>query len=307
MRGYWRYTGRREAVQAQRLIIYKVFYYSGAISDAQNLVYDAVDQLKYDAPLPARWSTSPDGTVTAIAVAIRKDADVALAPRESYVVEYRMNVGELSQQELQSHAWQNTVNDFACHFSQYIEGTGAGQGIDSATPAQPLSSNSVSATILPEPVRVGGHVWIDKNANGIWEEGESATDLSGDAIVHKLLDCIEVRLNSFEGTSTGASGTTSYAKPSGWNAHYVFDGLDSADPKGGASQSDLYSGTARNNPLNPAWLKGSAPKTYNLAVTIPENSGVIGAGYHPWRWKSLQNDRIFPRSEHAGFGRCSRG
>ena len=93
--------------------------------------------------------------------------------------------------------------------------------------------------------------------------------------MHKLLDCIEVRLNSFEGTSTGASGTTSYAKPSGWNAHYVFDGLDSADPKGGASQSDLYSGTARNNPLNPAWLKGSAPKTYNLAVTIPENSGVI--------------------------------
>ena len=253
---------------------YKVFYYSGAISDAKT-VYDAVDQLKYDAPLPAGWSTSPDGTVTAIAVAIRKDADVALAPRESYVVEYRMNVGELSQQELQSHAWQNTVNDFACHFSQYIEGTGAGQGIDSATPAQPLSSNSVSATILPEPVRVGGHVWIDKNANGIWEEGESATDLSGDAIVHKLLDCIEVRLNSFEGTSTGASGTTSYAKPSGWNAHYVFDGLDSADPKGGASQSHLYSGTARNNPLNPAWLKGSAPKTYNLAVTIPENSGVI--------------------------------
>jgi len=253
---------------------YAVFYYSGAISDAKT-VYDAVDQLKYDAPLPAGWSTSPDGTVTAIAVAIRKDADVALAPRESYVVEYRMNVGELSQQELQSRAWQNTVNDFACHFSQYIEGTGAGQGIDSATPAQPLSSNSVSATILPEPVRVGGHVWIDKNANGIWEEGESATDLSGDAIVHKLLDCIEVRLNSFEGTSTGASGTTSYAKPSGWNAHYVFDGLDSADPKGGASQSDLYSGTARNNPLNPAWLKGSAPKTYNLAVTIPENSGVI--------------------------------
>ena len=253
---------------------YAVFYYSGAISDAKT-VYDAVDQLKYDAPLPAGWSTSPDGTVTAIAVAIRKDVAVALAPRESYVVEYRMNVGELSQQELQSRAWQNTVNDFACHFSQYIEGTGAGQGIDSATPAQPLSSNSVSATILPEPVRVGGHVWIDKNANGIWEEGESATDLSGDAIVHKLLDCIEVRLNSFEGTSTGASGTTSYAKPSGWNAHYVFDGLDSADPKGGASQSDLYSGTARNNPLNPAWLKGSAPKTYNLAVTIPENSGVI--------------------------------
>ena len=62
---------------------YAVFYYSGAISDAKT-VYDAVDQLKYDAPLPAGWSTSPDGTVTAIAVAIRKDAAVALAPRESY-------------------------------------------------------------------------------------------------------------------------------------------------------------------------------------------------------------------------------
>lgn len=135
-----------------------------------------------------------------------------------------MAVGELTAEELQNRAWQNAVNDFVCQFSRYIEGTGSGQGIDSATPGQMLSSNSVSATILPEPVKVGGHVWIDKNANGVWESGESVADLCGDAIVEKLLDCIEVRLNSFEGTSSSASGTTSYSKPSGWDANYTFDG-----------------------------------------------------------------------------------
>ena len=254
---------------------YTVFYYQGDITNADD-VYSSVEKLKYDtASLPAGWSDTPGGTVTAIAVAVRKDAAVALASRESYIVEYRMAVGELTAEELQNRAWQNAVNDFVCQFSRYIEGTGSGQGIDSATPGQMLSSNSVSATILPEPVKVGGHVWIDKNANGVWESGESVADLGGDAIVGKLLDCIEVRLNSFEGTSSSASGTASYGKPSGWDANYIFDGLDSADPKGGATADQLYSGTARNNPLNPAWLKGSAPKTYNLAVTIPETGGVI--------------------------------
>ena len=255
---------------------YRVYYYNNPISDART-VYDAVDELKYDAAsLPAGWSTSPGSTVTAIAVAVRKDKSVALASRESYVVQYRMNVGQLSPQELQSRAWQNTVNDFVCHFSHYIEGTEAGQGIDSATPVQPLSSNSVSATILPEPVKVGGHVWIDKNANGVWENGESVADLAGDAIVNKLLNWIEIRLNSFEGTSTSASATTNYVKGAGWtgDANYVFTGLDSADPKGGAKESDLYGGKGQNNLLNPIWLKGSAPKTYNLAVTLPKESGV---------------------------------
>ena len=254
---------------------YRVFYYQSDIASAAD-VYSSVEKLKYDtASLPDGWSDTPGRTVTAIAVAVCKDAAVALASRESYIVEYRMAVGELTAEELQNRAWQNAVNDFVCQFSRYIEGTGSGQGIDSATPGQMLSSNSVSATILPEPVKVGGHVWIDKNANGVWESGESVADLCGDAIVEKLLDCIEVRLNSFEGTSSSASGTTSYSKPSGWDANYTFDGLDSADPKGGATVDQLYSGTARNNPLNPAWLKGSAPKTYNLAVTIPETGGVI--------------------------------
>lgn len=254
---------------------YRVFYYQSDIASAAD-VYSSVEKLKYDtASLPDGWSDTPGRTVTAIAVAVCKDAAVALASRESYIVEYRMAVGELTAEELQNRAWQNAVNDFVCQFSRYIEGTGSGQGINSATPGQMLSSNSVSATILPEPVKVGGHVWIDKNANGVWESGESVADLGGDAIVEKLLDCIEVRLNSFEGTSSSASGTASYGKPSGWDANYTFGGLDSADPKGGATVDQLYSGTARNNPLNPAWLKGSAPKTYNLAVTIPETGGVI--------------------------------
>lgn len=81
---------------------YRVFYYQSDIASAAD-VYSSVEKLKYDtASLPAGWSDTPGGTVTAIAVAVRKDAAVALASRESYIVEYRMAVGELTAEELQT-------------------------------------------------------------------------------------------------------------------------------------------------------------------------------------------------------------
>lgn len=49
---------------------YRVFYYQSDIASAAD-VYSSVEKLKYDtAPLPAGWSDTPGGTVTAIAVAV---------------------------------------------------------------------------------------------------------------------------------------------------------------------------------------------------------------------------------------------
>lgn len=256
---------------------YKVFYYCAPINDSNiNDVYAAVEHIKYDAgSLPQGWSDSATGNVTAIAVAFKQEAEIALAGSESYLVQYKMNVGQLSEEELANRSWSNTVNNFVCQFSRY-----SGDDVSAATPAATvLSSNSVSGTILPTPVKVGGHVWIDKNANGVWEEGESVSSMGNNSLVQKLLEVIEVRLNTFEGTSASASGTTSYAKGETWksDANFIFERLDPAVKKDGATEEQLYSRTERNNPLEPAYLKGERPRTYNIVATIPETSNIVAS------------------------------
>ena len=256
---------------------YRLFCYTGAIDSSNiNAVYAQAENLKFDTvELPSGWSKGASPAATAIAVAIKQDETIALDPGESYVVEFHMNVDYLGEEELAARSWTNTVNNFNCHYYSYAA------DISTAAPASLLSSNSVSATILPEPVRVGGHVWIDKDADGVWDADESVSDasLSGRSIVKNLLDVIEVRLNTFEGTSSSASGTTSYNKSADqdWytNANFIFEQLDPASPNENITDDQLYSGTAPVNLLDPSQLKGSAPKTYNIAVTIPESSGVL--------------------------------
>lgn len=251
---------------------YRVFYYNQPIenSQAMSTVYADIEKLTFDAgELPDGWSENASENTAAFAVAIKKEATIALQPNQSYRVQYRMEVGELEEEAVAARAWTNTVNNFNCSYFSYAIGT----PIADATRAQTLISNSVSATILPEPVQVGGHIWIDKNDNGIWEEGESVADLADYALVQSLLDKIEIRINTFEGTSHSASGSTVYKKSSDaeWEtkANYVFIGLDPASKRDGFSEDALYSGTTPNSPLQPACLKGAAPKTYNIAATIP--------------------------------------
>lgn len=256
---------------------YKLFCYTGAIDSSNiNTVYAQAENLKFDTvDLPEDWSEGASPAATAIAVAIKQDETIALDPGESYVVEFHMNVDDLNEEELAARSWTNTVNNFNCHYYSYAA------DIDTAAPASLLSSNSVSATILPKPVKVGGHVWIDKDADGVWDADESVSDasLSGRSIVKNLLDVIEVRLNTFEGTSSSASSTTSYNKSADqdWytDANFIFEQLDPASPNENITDAQLYSGTAPVNLLDPSQLKGSAPKTYNIAVTIPESSGVL--------------------------------
>ena len=256
---------------------YRLFCYTEAIDSSNiNAVYAQAENLKFDTvDLPEGWSEDANTAATAIAVAIKQDADIALDPGESYVVQFRMNVDYLDEAELAARSWTNTVNNFNCHYYSYV------QDIGTAAPASLLSSNSVSATILPKPVKVGGHVWIDKDADGIWDADESVADpsLSGKSIVQNLLDVIEVRLNTFEGTSSSASGTTSYDKSADQNwdtdANFIFEQLDPASPNENITDAQLYSGTAPVNLLDPSQLKGTAPKTYNISVTIPEGAGVL--------------------------------
>lgn len=257
---------------------YQVFYYTTPINDDNIVaVYQDAEQLKFDkTPLPGGWSDTPEPEVYAIAIAVKKDAGIALDTNESYVVQYRLNVGELNQDELQDRSWTNAVNSFVCQFWRYTD------DINQAEEAHEiLSSNSVSNTILPETVQVGGHIWIDKDADGVWEKGESVSDLASNRMVQNLLRAAEIRLNSYEGTGGSASGIETYSKTGTWtaDANFIFDGLDPARAIDSATEASLYSGTGggRLRLLNPAYLKGQAPRTYSLVVTIPENSGVLAS------------------------------
>ena len=257
---------------------YRLFSYTNPIDSSNiNDVYDQVENLKFDSTsLPDGWQDGADSNAKAIAVAIEKDVAIALAPGESYVVEFKMDVQELSMTELMNRSWTNTVNNFNCHYSQYMT------DISAAAYQRTLVSNQVSATILPEQVKVGGHVWIDKDADGVWDDDESVSvdDLANNEMVQKLLSVIEIRLYKFSGTSTSISSTTSYDKSSDdeWydDANFVFDGLDPAEKLDTATDNQLYdTSQEKTRMLNPAYLKGTAPASYIIAATIPEEGGVL--------------------------------
>lgn len=256
---------------------YKVFYYSEPITKANiDDVYAQVTELHYDTTaLPQGWSDTKPVSVTAFAVALKKDAAISLSSKDSCIIEYRLNVGQLSDEAVADRAWSNAVNNFVCNFWKY---TGA-QGIEGATPAaQALSSNSVSNTVLPEPVKVGGHIWIDKDADGVWDADESVGNFSQNQMVQRLLNGVEIRLNVYAGNNDQPVDAKTFSKGTDWtsNAEFVFDGLDSANKQDGASEAQLYSGTGGQlSMLNPLYLKGTSPSTYSILATIPSTVEVL--------------------------------
>lgn len=264
--------------------LYQVFYYTGALTTANcAALYEKIETLKYgtDVSQPGwdGWSdTKPADltTVKAIAIAIKQDKQAVLSSNESYIATYHMTVGKLDESELAERSWNNAVNSFACQYWQFTDD----KGIDNAQPvASLLSSNLVSTTILPEPVKVGGHIWIDKDGDGKWEDGESVADLSSNALVQKLLSEVEISLYTYRGGDSIISHTDQFNKTSNQNwtadANFVFENLDPASKKDSATEAQLYSNTAKNNPLQPLYLKGTEAKTYRLGVTIPENSNLL--------------------------------
>lgn len=252
--------------------LYKVYYYTKTI-DENNIqsVYDQVADLRYDtSPLPGWTNVAKGNNVTAFAVALHSNC--VLESGQSCIVQYKLDVGDLTEEELAERSWNNTVNDFVCHFYKYA------QDPDKAT-AVTLNSNSVSATILPGYVKVGGHIWIDVDEDGVWDQGESVSELNDHAIVQNILNNVEIRLYSYAGNNTNYSLVGEYKKDQDTNwmqdANFVFDKLDSAAPREGVQESALYNGTDPINLLNPALLKGTAPTTYRIAAAFPATSGVL--------------------------------
>lgn len=259
---------------------YQVLYYVQNIDDSNvEAVYAQVKTLSYGmASLPEGWvNTLPTdkSQVKAVAVVFQKAESAALDVKESYVVEYTMNVGDLSSDELAARSWNNTVNSCTVDFWRY-----SGSDIANATQiGAPLGSNSVGATILPEPVKVGGHIWIDKNADGIWDANtESVSALQSNNMVQKLLSKVEVQLATYTG---GETRYKVYRKDSDWQqqATFTFDKLDPASPLGNTPQDgDALYDLQEEDPLSrliPTMFKGSAPSTYRLIAVLAENAGVL--------------------------------
>lgn len=256
---------------------YEVFYYTGDITrDNINDVYACVEQIRFGQDAPAGWDKTPTQGATAIAIAVEKRDRSALASHGSYLAEYRLRVGNLSQEDLADRSWTNAVNNFIFTYDRYVGNQTAADAVPSNTT---MLSNSVSNTILPSLVQVGGHVWIDKNADGEWQADESVDALAGNALVQSLLNHAEVTLYTYEGNSDVVRQAQSYATGSDpdWysEANFLFTGLEPASRMDNFTEDQLYSSGDNRDPLNPALLKGEAPKTYRILVTVPETAGIL--------------------------------
>lgn len=276
---------------------YRVYYYTGDLNTAGYMnLYNQVESIDFDTPPAAEsgWVTSVDqnniGQVKAFVVVT--DDTVRLNNNENLIIEYtaRVNNGtEWNDEILSNNSWQNAVNSFSCSYSRY----------DLSNPSSALvkagiimGSNQVSATIMPKSVSVGGQLWIDKDGDGVREEGESLVEqkdtngegqsetvdnFEGNYLVGQLLEKFNIRLDTYSGTKTTSDGRTPYNKGDTWDGTYLFSDLNPAMLKTGITDEAAYpnqnSGLFPGGEIDPSKLKGSAPNTYEL---IADLGGVDG-------------------------------
>lgn len=276
---------------------YRVYYYTGDLNTAGYMnLYNQVESIDFDTPPAAEsgWVTSIDqnniGQVKAFVVVT--DDTVRLNNNENLIIEYtaRVNNGtEWNDEILSNNSWQNAVNSFSCSYSRY----------DLSSPSSALvkagiimGSNQVSATIMPKSVSVGGQLWIDKDGDGVREEGESLVEqkdtngegqsetvnnFEGNYLVGQLLKNFNIRLDTYSGTKTTSDGRTPYNKGDTWHGTYLFSDLNPAMLKTGITDEAAYpnqnSGLFPGGEIDPSKLKGSAPNTYEL---IADLGGVDG-------------------------------
>ncbi len=259
---------------------YVMYFYHGDLagqSDYTN-VYQAAKNAVWGTDFTdAQWNKDPKG---AKAFLIVFSNDITLGIHERMEIDYAADVDTYTENELADIAYKNAVNSFACNYSYYSL---SGGGISQDNPVKydgVLGSNSVSVTIFPTEVKVGGHVWIDVNENGVWESGESISDLAAYDIVSDMMDEIEIRLFRYTNSTDIPAGSLDYDQTlsSTWkqDGNYVFDELRPSDLQEGidntpAEDEDL-TGHAydQNNNLLVDRLKGSNPNTYMMSVTLPQ-------------------------------------
>ena len=204
---------------------------------------------------------------------VATDNTVEVGQNETLVVEYTAKVNggtPWEEVKLNQNAYENAVNSFACTYGQYDKDDAS----KTVTQYDIVGSNMVSATVLPGQVKVGGHVWIDKNNNGVRDTGESMDNFRGNTLIEKLLDNLGLTLSTYSGTNPAATKSETFKFSSETQmtkenpAYFEFDELDPAARKENISDNLLYEG----NVLQPKQLKGSAPATYILNATLPDDN-----------------------------------
>ena len=274
--------GDRTLTQGQ----YKVYYYTGDIPTGvsqpgeEETDIDKFFQAVKEAQTgcPAGWTEARPADTAIKAFIVAVDKTQILEATESLVVEYQTKVtnkegGQYTPEELEDISYLNAVNNFQCYYDSYPV---TGEEDDAKPADQPLESNSVSATIVPNPVKVGGHVWIDANGDGIRED--TFGTYSNYKIVQDMLDKIEIRLHTYRNKTPGLN-TTAYGEPrqynqgsgdAGWyqDPNYVFDNLDAG------LMVDANLAYDEDGELQVQHLKGDEPSTYILSASLP--SAIVG-------------------------------
>ena len=115
-------------------------------------------------------------------------------------------------------------------------------------PSTPLSSADTKVTITPPSVALGDRVWVDENANGIQDEGE--TKVPGGTTTFTLVSYME---------DVPVGSATDVAE----NGIYGFANLTPAAPQ------DSAAGYLPSGDVDYTSLMGSARATYQLVVTLP--------------------------------------
>ncbi len=257
---------------------YKIYYYTGTVSySTEDNIYEAAKNIKFSTlsqDLPVGWTEElpqDKKEITAFLVAVNDT--ISLGAGESLIVEYtgQVNGGtELSPEELNRIAYSNAANSFSCHYGTY-----ATAHPEDVTPmSSVLTSNTVSATILPEPVQVGGRIWIDKDGDGVRDEDEDVGSFADNALVQDMLQNIRLQLNTYQGYDTGTP-ITDVKKSETWNnvASYWFENLDPAAYRDNIDENSAYD--ADNN-LIISMLKGSSPATYQVTADLSNVKGKFG-------------------------------
>lgn len=255
---------------------YAIYYYTGEIPSPDSgdcsSFFGAVQEAQEKCP--EGWVSerpADDTKIRAFIVAVAEGK--VLETGESLVVQYSTKVTDeagniYTADELEDISYLNAVNNFQCYYDSYPASSSPEQAVHAD---RSLESNSVSATIVPQPVKVGGHVWIDADGNG-WKDGETIKDYSDYAIVKDLLKKIEIRLytyrNNTPGMDTIPDGQVLHYNQNSdpdWytNANYVFDGLEA-----GLMTVDEDSAYL-DGLLQVQHLKGDQPATYVISASIP--------------------------------------
>ena len=284
---------------------YKVWYYNGEINGQSE--YAAVYAAAQAEEMPSGWSTERGEDTKAFM--LRTDNTVSLGENQSLVIEYTAEVGEY--EDIEEVAYFNAMNSFSSQYDYYF--------LENETPEEAHTSqymahsNSVPVVVTPDPVKVGGTIWIDKNGNGIWETGEDVKDLGSHTIIQNMMDGVEIRLLEYTGTSQSSTSSQTYNKSgdADWDEdpNFVFENLaparllDTVLNEYGTDVKVDPNAPYPDGILDPSKLKGEQPYTYQIAVTLP---GTIEGKFNITSVGETSGFSRNPSSEYLADGAAER-